>query len=187
MATTTTTTSTDSAFSSLGVPRMRNPLAIGPSPAAGAAAAPARLDAEPQRLPSQFPLASLMTRDTRGPPAHRGAGLGGGAANPYMPGGVSVLAAAAWAPQRGAETFAGAHRKRGADGNVHLSEGASGGGGGGSGSLSSGAAPPSRRPARDWVRQSAEDARAERDAAAMRVVLVAAAGGALLVAAAALV
>lgn len=177
-------TSTDSAFSTLGVPRMRNPLAIGPSPAAGAAAGPARLDAEPQRLPSQFPLASLMTRDTRGPPAHRGAGLGGGAANAYMPGSASLLAAAAWAPQRDAETFAGAHRKRGADGNVHLSsEGASGG----SGSALSSAAAPRRRPAREWVRQSAEDARAERDAAALRVVLAAAAGGALLVAAAAVV
>jgi hypothetical protein len=179
------TTSTDSAFSSLGVPRMRNPLAIGPSPAAGAAAGPSRLDAEPQRLPSQFPLASLMTRDTRGPPAHRGAGLGGGAANAYMPGGVSLLAAAAWAPQRGAETFAGTHKKRSADGNV-LSEGASSGDGGSA--LSSAPAPNlGRRPSRNWVRQSAEDARIERDAAALRIVLAAAAGGALLVAAAAVV
>lgn len=69
--------------SSSSVPRMRNPLGFVPAGPDGLAAAPHLVHADRQRLPAQHPVAALMTTDTRAPPTHRGAGLGGGANAPY--------------------------------------------------------------------------------------------------------
>ena len=136
---------------------MRNPLAFVGAAPDGPSADPHRLGEEPQRLPSQFPLASLLTADTRAPPTHRGAGLGGGAANPYTSASSRVSGSGGDSSKRSAVVVAPPSNSS-----------------------------PFMNRSEDWVQQSRKDSRASKEDSAFKIATVAVIGGALVVIAIAL-